>query len=278
VQSIRRFALAAVALAAAVPAHAQLEALNPPPVVVGKDVAWVPTPDAAVDRMLAMAEVGPRDLVYDLGSGDGKIAIAAARRFGARAVGIEYSPDMVETSRANARRAGVADRVRFRQGDIFETDFGEATVVTLYLLTTLNVKLRPRLLEMRPGTRVVSHMFRMGDWEPDESSRVGASEIYHWVVPARVAGTWAVERGLGPPLELELGQRFQRLSGTARLAGEVLPLAGATLRGDAIRIEFRGERGERQVLAGRVEGDRMSGEAGGAAWRAIRVRAPANAH
>jgi SAM-dependent methyltransferase len=278
VRSVIRVSLAVAALAAASAAHAQLEALNPPPIVVGKDVAWVPTPDAAVHRMLAMAAVGPRDLVYDLGSGDGKIAIAAAKRFGARAVGVEYSPDMVEASRASAQREGVADRVRFRQADLFDADFREATVVTLYLLTTLNVKLRPRILEMRPGTRVVSHMFRMGDWEPDESARVGSSDLYFWVVPARVAGTWAVERGLGPPLELVLDQKYQQLSGGARLAGETLPLAGATLRGDAIRIEFRGERGERQVLAGRVEGERMIGEPSGTPWSATRVRVSTGAH
>ena len=277
---MRRFlhiGLAAAALTAATGAHGQLEAINQPPLVAGKDVAWVPTPDAAVDRMLAMAAVGPRDLVYDLGSGDGKIAIAAAKRFGARAVGIEYSPDLVEASRASAQKEGVADRVRFRQGDLFEADFREATVVTLYLLTTMNVKLRPTILAMRPGTRVVSHMFRMGDWEPDESARVGSSDVYFWTVPARVAGTWSVSRGLGPPLELALDQKYQKLSGAARLAGETLPLARVTLRGDAIRIEFVGERRERQVLAGRVEGERMVGEPGAAPWNAVRLRGDATA-
>jgi hypothetical protein len=268
-----RLAVAAAAFAAASVAHAQLERFAaPPPVTPGKDVVWVPTPDAAVERMLAMAAVGPHDLVYDLGSGDGKIAIMAARRFGARAVGIEFSPDMVELSRENARKEGVADRVRFRNADLFQSDFREATVVTLYLLTTLNVKLRPQILEMRPGTRVVSHMFRMGEWEPDESARVGASDLYYWVVPARVAGTWSVSRGLGPPLEIVLDQKFQRLSGSGRLAGEMLPLAGATLKGDAIRIEFRGPGGAREVLAGRVAGDRMIGEGDAERWSAVRLR------
>lgn len=267
------FAFTAAGLAAASVAYAQLEGLaTPMSVVPGKDVVWVPTPDAAVERMLAMAAVGPRDLVYDLGSGDGKIAIMAAKRFGARAIGIEFSPDMVELSRENARKEGVADRVRFRNADLFQSDFREATVVTLYLLTTLNVKLRPQILEMRPGTRVVSHMFRMGEWEPDDSARVGSSELYYWVVPARVAGTWSVSRGLGPPLEVVLDQKFQRLSGSVRLAGEMLPLAGATLRGDSIRIEFRGPGNGREVLVGRVAGERMVGEGDAERWSAVRLR------
>jgi SAM-dependent methyltransferase len=271
----RRLVLLGLLVAAAGPARAQLEVLGgDPPVVPGKDVMWVPTPDAAVDRMLAMAGVGPRDLVYDLGSGDGKIAIAAARRFGARAVGIEYAAEMVELSRANALKAGVGDRVRFRQADLFASDFSEATVVTLYLLTTINLKLRPQILEMRPGTRVVSHMFRMGDWEPDESARVGSSDVYLWVVPAQVAGTWTVSRGLGPPFELVLDQHFQQVSGSARVAGERVPLASVALRGEAIRIEFRGAAGAREVLGGRVAGDRMVGDDDGTPWTAVRTRRP----
>ena len=135
---------------------AQLEAFNEVPIVEGKDVIWVPTPDGAVDRMLLIARVAPGDLVVDLGSGDGKIVIAAAKRFGARGRGVEFSPDLVEVSRRNARIDGVADRARFVQGDLFEADFRDATVVTLYLLTSINLKLRPKLLDMRPGTRVVS--------------------------------------------------------------------------------------------------------------------------
>jgi SAM-dependent methyltransferase len=269
----RILALAAACLAlGASPAHAQLEALAPAPVLPGKDVAWVPTPDAAADRMLSMAQVGPRDLVYDLGSGDGKIAIMAARRFGARAVGVEYDPELLEVSREAARREGVADRVRFAQGDIFEHDFREATVVTLYLLTTLNLKLRPRILEMRPGTRVASHMFRMGDWPPDESARVGASDVYLWIVPARVAGTWAMTRTPAGAAELVLDQRFQRISGSMRVAGETIALAQATLRGDEIRFAVTGEGGRREAFVGRVAGDRMTGEGGAQPWSAVRVR------
>jgi SAM-dependent methyltransferase len=263
---------AACLVLVAAPARAQLESLTQPPVLPGKDVPWVPTPDAAVDRMLAMAQVGPRDLVYDLGSGDGKIAIMAAKRFGARAVGVEYDPAMLEVSREAARREGVADRVQFVQGDIFEFDFREATVVTLYLLTTINVKLRPRILAMRPGTRVASHMFRMGDWQPDESARVGSSDVYLWIVPARVAGTWAMARTPAGAAELVLEQQFQRISGAMRVAGETLPLAQAGLRGDEIRFAVSGAGGARQAFVGRVAGDRMAGEGDAQPWSAVRAR------
>lgn len=269
----RILVLAAACLALGVPpAHAQLESLNEPPVLPGKDVPWVPTPDAAVDRMLAMAQVGPRDLVYDLGSGDGRIAIMAAKRFGARAVGVEYDPTMIEVSRTAARREGVADRVRFVQGDLFEFDFRAATVVTLYLLTSINVELRPRILALRPGTRVASHMFRMGDWQPDESARVGSSDVYLWIVPARVAGTWAMTRTPAGAAELVLAQQFQRLSGSLRVAGETLPLAQASLRGDEIRFAVTGAGGARQAFVGRVAGDRMAGEGDAQPWSAVRVR------
>jgi SAM-dependent methyltransferase len=269
---IRALALAA-ALFAGAPAHAQLEALERPAPSAGKDVMWVPTPDAAVDRMLAMAGAGARDLVYDLGSGDGKIAIMAAQRFGARAVGVEFDGDLVEQSRAAARRAGVADRVRFVQADIFGHDFREATVVTLYLLTTLNLKLRPQLLAMRPGTRVASHMVRMGDWLPDESARVGSSDVYLWIVPARVAGTWALTQTPAGAAELLLDQQFQRISGSMRIAGEIAPLAQASLRGDEIRFAVPGAGGARLAFAGRVTGDRIVGEGDAQPWTAVRVRA-----
>ena len=269
---LRLLAAACLALAA-MAAHAQLETFNQPPVIGGKDVMWVPTPDAAVDRMLSMANVGPRDLVYDLGSGDGKIAIMAARRFGARAVGVEFDSDMIELSRAAARKEGVADRVRFVQADIFGYDFRDATVVTLYLLTTLNVKLRPKILDLKPGTRVASHMFRMDEWEPDEHVRVGASDVFLWVVPAKVAGTWVMTRATAGAAELVLDQQFQRISGSARVAGETLPLTQAMLRGDEIRFAFAREGGARVAFTGRVAGDRIAGDRSAEPWSAVRVRA-----
>ncbi len=270
---VRLLALTAACLAlGAAPARAQLETFNQPPVVGGKDVMWVPTPDAAVDRMLSMANVGPRDLVYDLGSGDGKIAIMAAKRFGARAVGIEFDTDMIELSRATAKKEGVADRVRFEQADIFGYDFRAATVVTLYLLTPLNVKLRPKILDMKPGTRVASHMFRMDEWEPDEHVRVGASDVYLWVVPAKVAGTWVMTRAGSGAAELVVDQRFQRISGSVRVAAETQPLTQAVLRGDEIRFAFAGEGGARVAFTGRVAGDRIVGGSGAEPWTAVRVR------
>ena len=251
-------------------APAQLETFNEQPIVEGKDVIWVPTPDAAVDRMLLIARVTPNDLVVDLGSGDGKIVIAAAKRFGARARGYEFSPDLVETSRRNARIDGVADRARFVQGDMFDVDFRDATVVTLYLLTSLNLKLLPKLLEMRPGTRVVSHVFRMCDWEPDESTRTGSSDIHLWVVPAKVAGRWLVEVRDAPPFEVGLEQRYQRVTGKVLAGGSRAPLLqGVRLAGGEIRLALAGAGGER-TLAGRVNGDRIEGAAGG--WSAVRLR------
>ena len=152
---------------------------------LARDVPFVPTPEAVVDKMLEVAAVGPNDVVYDLGSGDGRIVIAAAKK-GARAVGIDIDPERIREARQNARRAGVDRRVEFRQGDLFKADIGEATVVTLYLLTGVNRQLRPKLLaELKPGTRVVSHAFDMGDWKPVSEQRVGSSTVYYWVIPGK---------------------------------------------------------------------------------------------
>ena len=154
----------------------------------GKDVIWIPTPDTLVTKMLQAAKTNETDVVYDLGAGEGKIPIAAARDFKARSVGIEYNPDMAALAKRNAERAGVADKVKIIAGDIFENDFSEATVVTLYLLPELNVKLRPSILKMRPGTRVVSHAFHMRDWEPDDVIYDNEREAFLWIVPATIAG------------------------------------------------------------------------------------------
>ena len=152
----------------------------------GSDVPFVSTPDRVVERMLQLAKVGPEDVVYDLGSGDGRIVIAAARKHGARGVGIDIDPQRVKEGSDNARRAGVADRVEFREGDLFKADISDATVVTLYLMTGVNLRLRPKLLnELKPGTRVVSHAFGMGDWKPAAIERIGTSTVYYWVVPER---------------------------------------------------------------------------------------------
>jgi Methyltransferase domain len=253
-------------------AAAQLEHFNTtPPLVEGKDVIWLPTPDHAVDRMLALARVGPQDLVVDLGSGDGRIPIVAAKRFGARGLGIEFNPDLVAVSRRNARAEGVADRVRFVQADFFATDFRDATVVTLYLLPSLNVKLKPKLLDMKPGTRVVSHVFRMGDWEPDETLKVRAGEVFLWRVPAKVDGRWRVTAAGGVPFELAIAQRFQQLTGRARVGGGSFPLRAAQLSGDEIRFAYADARGVQQAFVGRVAGPRMASADG--AWSAVRAAA-----
>lgn len=228
----------------------------------GKDVIWVPTPQALVDKMLDMARVTPRDRLMDLGSGDGRTVITAAQR-GLRAKGIEYNPDLVTLSRSNAAKAGVADRATFEVADLFETDLSQADVITMFLLSTINEKLRPRLLELAPGTRIVSNTFRMGDWEPDaeETIRQDCSTYCTallWIVPAKVAGNWEVD---GQPLQLE--QRYQRLSG--KLGGA--PISEARLNGAEISFVANGVR-----YTGTVNGKQMNGSAaGGGSWSAKRV-------
>jgi SAM-dependent methyltransferase len=223
----------------------------------GKDVIWVPTPDAVVQRMLDLAEVKRGDRVVDLGSGDGKIAIAAARR-GARARGIEYNRNMVALSQRNAREAGV--EVDFRQGDIFETDFSDADVVTLYLLPTLNERLRPILLDMKPGTRVTSHQFRMGEWQPDESDELAGREAHLWIVPAKVGGTWMVRVADGPPMQVQLRQQYQKLEGQALVGGNRVELQLPRLRGSAIRFDIpAGSAGTMRFEGTADNGGRMEG-------------------
>lgn len=182
----------------------------------GKDVVWVPTSDDLVTRMLDMAKVSGRDLVYDLGAGDGKIAIAAAKHFGAKAVGVEYNADLVNLGQCLVRAERLTDRVKIVQADIFDIDFSDATVVTLYLLPELNLRLRPTILQMKPGTRVVSHSFLMGDWQPDESSVSEYGAAYLWIVPAKVGGKWTFKQRDGKDtFSIRLDQTFQKLAGTA---------------------------------------------------------------
>src|SRR5688500_13084308 len=179
----------------------------------GKDVVWVPTPQALVDKMLDMGKVTARDYVIDLGSGDGRTVITAAKR-GATAVGIEYNPDMVTLSERAAKKEGVTDRARFMKADLYSADLSKATVITMFLLPELNLRLRPKLLDLKPGTRIVSNSFTMDDWEPDERATITAEcsswcTALFWIVPAKVEGTWQTEKG---PLTLK--QTFQMLSGT----------------------------------------------------------------
>jgi hypothetical protein len=260
---IRYAAASLAALALALPAAAQKDKDYEPHVgQAGKDVIWVPTPDEVVERMLRMAQVTANDYVVDLGAGDGKIAIAAAKKFGARALGTEYNPEMARHAQRNVERAGVAGRARIVQGDIFVTDFSQATVVTMYLLPALNLKLRPTLLAMRPGTRVVSHSFSMDDWEADEISSLDGRRAYFWLVPASVAGSWALEfagGGTSERHELTLEQRYQKIEGSISLGQVNGGLREARLRGFHIDFAFVDDRGVRREFSGRVTGARMEG-------------------
>jgi hypothetical protein len=228
----------------------------------GKDVIWVPTPDDVVERMLTMAQVTPQDNVWDLGAGDGKIAIMAAKKFGARATGVEYNPDMVKHANENAKKAGVdgsgQGKAVIRHGDIFATDFSSATVITLYLLPALNMKLRPQILSMRPGTRVVSHSFSMEDWEADEISELDGRRAYFWLVPANVMGTWNLELG-GQRTEMTLEQTFQKVSGKLALGPINAGLRDAKLRGTSISFAYLDQKGVRRDFNGRVSGGKMEG-------------------
>lgn len=233
----------------------------------GKDVIWVPTPQALVDRMLELAELTPDDYLVDLGSGDGRTVITAARR-GARAHGIEFNPDMVALSRRAARIEGVDGRATFEQGDIFKSDFSKATVVTLFLLPKLNLRLRPILLDMKPGTRVVSNSFDMEDWQPDGHARATDNcerfcYAYKWVVPAKVEGTWQMEGR-----ELVLKQTYQMLEGTLRQGGSAVPIKDGRLLGTRIVFTAGKER-----FSGEVSGNTMRGRLNDASpWSAKRTR------
>ena len=226
----------------------------------GKDVIWVPTPLTLIDKMLEMAKVTPNDYLVDLGSGDGRTVIAAARR-GVRALGLEYNPDMVALSEREAQKAGVTDKAAFQRADIFTTDFTRATVVTMYLLPSLNLKLRPQLLDMKPGTRLVSHAFSMGDWEPDESAYAEDRRAMLWIVPAKVGGNWRVQidaPGVQPG-DASFKQTYQKIEGTMRVARENHALFDARVRGDEVRFTVLETPNLRRDFVGKVEGDRMFG-------------------
>jgi hypothetical protein len=223
----------------------------------GKNVIWVPTPDEQVGEMLRLASVNSNDVVFDLGAGDGKIAIAASK-LGAQAVGIEYDEKMARLAQCMVEAEGAGRRARIVQGDIFKEDFSRATVVTMYLLPELNLCLRHRLLAMRPGTRVASHQFMMEDWQPDVRSDRGSA--YLWVVPARVAGEWTLESGSRSPAALRLTQQFQAVAGEFVEGDRTHPISEATLLGDRLRfVVADGRRGPRR-FEGTVRGDEIVGE------------------
>jgi len=236
----------------------------------GKDVVWVPTPQTLVDKMLDMAKVTPNDYVIDLGSGDGRTVITAVKR-GAKAHGIEYNPDMVALSKRNAEKAGVGGKATFEKADIFESDFSSATVLTLFLLPDLNIRLRPTILKMKAGTRVVSNSFNMGDWEPDQT--VEAPEGCQswcrgllWIVPASVEGTWQLGQG-----QLTLQQKYQTFTGKLTTGNVIAPISNGKLTGEQIAFTAGGT-----TYTGRVTGNAMEGTAksGGteAKWQATRAK------
>lgn len=216
------------------PTHAQLDPKL--------DVPYVPTREAVVQAMLEMGQVRENDLLYDLGSGDGRIVITAAKERGARGVGIDLDPQRVQEAKANAKQAGVEDKVEFIEGDLFAVDFSKATVVTMYLLPMVNLKLRPRILsELPPGTRVVSHAFDMNDWQPDRKAQVSGSYVYLWIVPAPVEGTWQWRTADGKGYRVELVQQFQQVSGKAWVDGRPAQLQAAELTGDQLRLTVQAD-------------------------------------
>lgn len=239
---------------------------------VTRDVPFVPTPPQVVDAMLEMGQVKADDILYDLGSGDGRIVVAAVRDRGVKkGVGVDIDPERVEDGRRNAAQAGVSDRATFTEGNVFTFDFTEATVVTMYLLPSVNLKLRPRVLsELRPGTRVVSHQFDMGDWKPDETRRVGYADVHLWIVPAAVDGGWTWSDG-GATYRLELKQQYQQVTGTLAAGGDARPISNARLSGDTLSFEAPG-RGGTVRFSGKVAGDRIAARVNGRDVTAQRAR------
>jgi len=250
------------------PSHAQAaQEFEPRVGQAGKDVVWVPTPDELVEKMLNLGNVTASDYLIDLGSGDGRTVIMAAKR-GARAHGIEYNPEMVELSKRNAASAGVSERATFTKEDLFESDFSKASVITMFLLPQINLKLRPKLLDLKPGTRIVSNSFTMGEWREDGSDTIEGECINWctallWIVPAKVAGTWKLAQG-----ELTLQQNYQFITGTLKNGNQVAAIANGKLKGDQILFNAGGV-----VYAGQVSGDRMQGTlSAGGDWSATRAK------
>ena len=253
------FAIAASGSALAQTAAPAKQDYSPSVGQEGKDVIWVPTPQSLVERMLQMAKTTSNDYVIDLGSGDGRTVITAAKKFGARALGVEYNPEMVELSKRNAQKEGVGDKAQFMRADIFQTDFSKATVLTLYLLPSLNLKLRPTILDMRPGTRVVSHAFTMDDWSPDQVESSEGRTAYMWIVPAKVDGTWRVEVPGGQAYETSFIQQFQNVGGSAKASNKPVQFSNGKLSGDTITFSIADDGNARRDFTGRVNGNRIEG-------------------
>ena len=240
-------------------------------------VPYVPTPYEVVDRMLEIAKVTKADYLIDLGSGDGRIVVTAARKHGARGFGVDLNPTRIAEANENAQKARVTDRVSFIEGDLFDTDLTTATVITMYLLPRVNLDLRPRLLQLKPGTRIVSHDFSMDDWKPDHHEQLevkkkygeagGISDSYFWVVPAKVGGKWQSQmRVRGKPVDYHftLDQKFQFATGSAQVNGRSVPIRNARVRGDRLTFDFTADVGggpTKHVFDGTVAGDTINGTA-----------------
>jgi hypothetical protein len=246
--------------------HLQAAQYQPQVGQEGKDVIWVPTPQGLVNKMLDMAKVTPKDYVIDLGSGDGRTVISAAKR-GAKAQGIEYNPDMVELSKRNAAKAGVSDKTHFVKADLFESDFSQATVITMFLLPDINIRLRPKILNMKPGTRVVSNSFTMGDWTADETATANEDcssycTAYLWIVPAKVEGIWHLPQG-----DLTLKQTYQMIAGTLKSGSNTTQITNGKLKGDQISFNAGGTQ-----YTGHVSGNTIEGSVStGGSWKATRA-------
>jgi hypothetical protein len=239
------------------------------------DVVYVPTPQIVVETMLKMAKVGPKDFLIDLGSGDGRIVITAAKKFGARGFGVDLDEVLLKTANESAKREGVADRAQFIEQNLFETDLDKATVITSYLLPEMNEKLRPKLLRLKPGTRVVAHDYHMGEWQPDDNDTLsvpektvgnpGTSYIFMWYVPANAAGKWQIKipvAGQTLAVDLDFSQRYQMLNGTARINDRAAQIQGARLRGEDVTFWLTlgsGPSAVRHEFVGRVQGDTING-------------------
>jgi hypothetical protein len=257
-------AIAAAVALAAPPALAQGFGDSP-----NLDVHFVPTPMEVVDRMLQMADLKKGEFLIDLGSGDGRIPIHAVKKYGAKALGVDLDPRRLKEASENARKENVQDEVTFRLQNLFETDLSQANVISMYLLSSINMKLRPKLLELRPGTRIVSHAFNMGDWTPDQHERVEGRNAYMWTVPARIEGRWQITAG-GNKFPLEIKQQFQRFEGTARLADKEIPVRDGRLRGSGISFTIEMD-GKPRTFTGEVNNGAMVGTGSDAgAWNAAR--------
>ena len=276
-QSLSALCLSVAAAAVFAQAQPAKQEYEPQVGQEGKDVVWVPTSQALVDKMLDMAKVTPNDYVIDLGSGDGRTGITAAKR-GTRALGIEYNPDMVELSKRNAAKEGVSDKASFVKADLFESDFSKATAITMFLLPDINLKLRPKILDLKPGTRIVSNSFTMAEWTADETATASEAEgcrsyctAYLWIVPAKAEGTWQMPQG-----ELTLKQSFQMITGTLKSGANTILIANGRMRGERISFAAGGAQYSGRVSANAIEGTVKSG-GNNSKWSAARAGKPAAA-